>query len=80
MLNWKNSTTVTPVGNLHYRMWRPLVVKQKIEPRAYDLELPARWTIYLVFNIGRLEVYHPDPIGRPQSNIQAPDNVDSDLS
>jgi len=78
MLNRKNIHTKRPMENLDHKMFGPFVVKRKIGSRAYELELPARWAIHPVFNIGLLEPYGEDPIGRPQLAMQAPDIVDSE--
>jgi len=56
------------------------VVKRKIESRAYELQLPARWTIHPVFNVPLLEPYREDPIARSQFAIPAPDIVESEPS
>jgi len=63
---------------LDHKMFGPFVVKRKIRSRAYELELPARWTIHAVFNVGLLEPYREDPIRRPQLARPAPDVVDSE--
>jgi len=80
MLNRKNLRTRRPVEKLDHKIFGPFVIKQKIGSRAYELELPARWTIHPVFKVGLLEPYREDPIGRPQLAIPAPDIVDSEPS
>jgi len=65
---------------LDHKMFGPFVVKRKIGSRAYELEVPARWTIHPVFNVGLLEPYREAPIGRPQLAMPAPDVVDSEPS
>jgi len=65
---------------LDHKMFGPFVVKRKIGSRAYELELPARWTIHPVFNVGFLAPYREDPIGRPQLAMPAPDIVDREPS
>jgi len=80
MLNRKNIRTKRPMEKLDYKMFGPFVLKRKIGSRAYGLELPSRWTIHAVFNVGLLEPYREDPIGRPQLAMPAPDIVDSEPS
>ena len=65
---------------LDYKVFGPLVVKRKVGSRAYELELPAWWTIHPVFNVGLLEPYHEDPIGRLQMEVPTLDIVDSEPS
>jgi len=65
---------------LDHKMFGRFVVKRKIGLSAYELELPARWKIHPVFNVGMLEPYREDPIGRPQLAMPAPDIVDSEPS
>jgi len=55
MLNRKNIRTNWPIENLDHKMFGPFLVKQKNGSRADELELPARWTIHTVFNVGLLE-------------------------
>ena len=62
------------------KMFGPFVVKRKVGSSAYELELPAQWTIHPVFNVSLLEPYREDPIGRPQTQVPAPDMVDSEPS
>ena len=69
-----------PMEKLGHKMFGPFVVKRKVGNRAYELELPARWIIHPVFNVGLLEPYREDPIGRPQMEVPAPDIVDSEPS
>jgi len=78
MLNRKNIRTKMPMEKLDRKMFGPFVVKWKIGSRAYELELPARWTIHPVFNVGLFEPYCEDPIGRAQLVMLAPDIVDSE--
>jgi len=77
MLNRKNLCTKSPMEKLAHKMFEPFVVKRKMGSRAYELELPSQWTIHPMFNVGLLEPYHEDPIGRPQLTMPAPDIVDS---
>jgi len=77
MLNRKNIRTKRPMEKLDHKMFGPFVVKRKIGSRAYKLELPGRWTIHPVFNVGLLETYREDPIGRPQLAMPVPEIVDS---
>ena len=77
MLNRRNIRTKRPIEKLDYRMFGPFVVKQKINSRAYELELPARWTFHRVFHVGLLEPYREYPFGRPVKEIPKP-NIDED--
>jgi len=65
---------------LDHKMFGPFVVKRKIASRAYELELPAQWTIHSGFHVGLLEPYREDAIGRPHLAVPAPDIVDSEPS
>jgi len=80
MLNRKNIPTKRPMEKLDHKMFGPFVVKRKIGSRAYELELPAGWTIHPVFCVGLLEPYREDPIGRPQLAMPARDIVHSEPS
>jgi len=80
MLNRKNICTKRPMEKLDHTMFAPSVVKRKIGFRAYELELPARWTIHPGSNVGLREPYHEDSSGRPQLAMPAPDIVDSEPS
>jgi len=77
MLNGKNLRTKRPMLKLDHKMLGPFVVIRKIGSRAYEIELPDRWEIYLVFHVGLLEPYREDPNGRPQKDIPTPDIVDN---
>jgi len=80
MFNRKKIRTKSPMEKLDHKRFGPFVVKRKIGCRAYELELPARWTIHPVFNVGLLEPYREDRIGRPQLRMPAPGLVDSEPS
>jgi len=80
MLNRKNIRTKRPMEKLEYKMFEPFVVKRQIGSRAEELELPARWTIHPVFNVGLLEPYSEDPMGRPGLSMPATDIVVSEPS
>jgi len=80
MLNRKNIGTRRPMEMLDHKMFGPFVVKRKIGSSANELELPAQWRIHPVFNVGLVEPYRQDPIGRPQLAMPAPDIVDSEPS
>ena len=69
MLNRKNICTKRPMDKLDHRMFGPFVVKRKISSRAYELELPASWTLHTMFHVGLLEPYREEPIGRPVKDI-----------
>jgi len=62
MLNRKNIRKKKHVETLDHKMFGTFVVKGTIGCKAYELELPARWTINPVFNVGLLKPYHEDPI------------------
>jgi len=66
MLNRKNSRTKRRMKEPDNKMLGPCVVKWKIGSRAYDLRLPAGWTIHPVFNVGLLEPHRKDRIGKPE--------------
>jgi len=80
MLNRKNLCTKRPMENLDHKRFGPIVVKRKVGSRAYEFELLERWDIYPVFDVGRLEPYREDPVGRPQQIIPTPDIVDNEPS
>jgi len=77
MLNRKNIRTKSPMEKLAHKMFEPFVVKLIMGSRAYELEFPSQWTIHPMFNVGLLEPYHEDAIGRPWLAMPAPDSVDS---
>jgi len=62
---------------LDHKQFEPLAVNRRIETRAYELELPPRWTIHPVFNVRLLESYREDPIGHPVARLPMPDIVDN---
>ena len=65
---------------LDHRMFGPFVIKRRVGSRAYELELPARWTLHPVFHVSLLEPYREDPIGRPTKEIPVPDIVEEQPS
>jgi hypothetical protein len=80
MLNRKNIRTKRPMEKLDHRMFGPFVVKRKVGSRAYELELPSRWSIHPVFNVGLLEPYREDPNGSRAKEVPVPDVVDNEPS
>ena len=80
MLDRKNICTKRPIEKLDHCMFGPFVVKRKISSRAYELELPARWTLHPVFHLGLLEPYREDPIGRPVKDIPESEIVEDQPS
>ena len=65
---------------LDYRMFGPFVVKRSVSSRAYELELPACWTLHPVFHVSLLESYREGPIGPPAEEIPVPDIVEDQPS
>ncbi|CUS15717.1 unnamed protein product, partial [Tuber aestivum] len=80
ILNRKNIRTKGPMRTLDHRMFVPFVIKRKVGNRAYELQLPARWAIHPVFNVGLLE---PDREGVSRKRIKEvpiPQRVDNEGS
>jgi len=77
MLNQENICSKRPMMKVDHKMFGPYLVKQKIGSRAYELELPAQWRIYPIFNVGLLVPYCEESIGRLQLAIPAPAIVNS---
>ena len=61
---------------LDHQMVGPFVVKRKVGSRAYELELPTRWTLQRIFHVSLLEPYLEDPIGLPAKEIPVPNIVE----
>ena len=80
MLNRKNIRTKRPMEKLDQQMFGPFVVKRKVGTRAYEIELPSRWSIHPVFNVGLLEPYREDPSGLRNKEVPLPDVVDNEPS
>ena len=80
MLNRRNIRTKRPVEELDHRMFGLFVFTRKISSLAYELELPACWTLHPVFGISLLEPYQEDQIGRPVKNIAEPEIVENQPS
>ncbi|CUS12179.1 unnamed protein product, partial [Tuber aestivum] len=80
MLNRKNIRTKRPMEKLDHRMFGPFMVRRKVGNRAYELQLPARWSIHPVFNVGLLEPYREDPSGRRTKEVPVPEIVDNEAS
>lgn len=80
MLNRKNICRRRPMEKLDYPMFGPLVVKRNVHSRAYELELPARWTLHPVFHVSLLKPYWLDPIGSPAKEIPVPEIVEEQSS
>jgi len=78
MLNQKNICTKRAVAKLDHKRFGPFVVKRKIGSGAYELELPVRWTLHPVLNVGLLEPYRKGPKERPRVAMPALDIVHSD--
>ena len=80
MLNRKNIRTKRPMEKLDHRMFGPFVVLRKIGRAAYELQLPERWGIHPVFNVGLLEPYREDASGQRTKEVPVPDIVDNEPS
>ena len=80
MLNRKNLRTKRSMEKLEHKMFGPFVVKRKVGPRAYGIELPERQDIHPIFHISLLEPDCENPVGRPQKIIPTPDIEDNEPS
>jgi len=80
VLNRKNIVTKRPMEKLDEKRFGTFVVKRKIGSRAYEQELPSRWTINPVFNVGLLEPYSEDSIGKHELAMPEPDIIDGEPS
>jgi len=69
MLDRKNIRIKRSMAKFDHKRFGPFVVKRKIGTQPYDQELPPRWPIHLVFNVGFLEPYRKDSIGRQVGRV-----------
>ncbi|CUS08281.1 unnamed protein product, partial [Tuber aestivum] len=80
MQNRKNICTKGPMGKLDHQMFGPSVVKRKVGNRAYELQLPAHWSIHPVFNVELLEPYREDANDERSREVPVPKIVDNEPS
>ena len=65
---------------LDHRMFGPFVVLRKVGHAAYELELPERWGIHPVFNVGLLEPYREEASSCRTKEVPILDIVDNEPS
>jgi len=66
MLNGKNIRSKRWIEKLDDKMFVAFVIKWKVGSGSNELEFRSTGTIYPVWNVGVLEPYRQDPIGRPE--------------
>ena len=70
---WPTNCLQTSSSKTCQQVLRPLSIEKKIENVAYQLQLPARAKIHLVFHVSLLKKYVRDP---PQVNLELPPITD----
>src|SRR5437660_2197867 len=80
MLNRKNIRTKRPMEKLNHQMFGSFMALWKVSHATYVLQLPERWGIHLVFNVGLLELYQKDTCGHRTNEVSIPDIVDNEPS
>ena len=70
---WPTNCLQTSSSKTCQQVLGPLSIEKKIENVAYQLQLPARAKIYLVFHVSLLKKYVRDP---PQVNLELPPITD----
>jgi len=79
MLNAKKIKSKLPTRKFTARLYGPFKVLEIKRNRGFKLDIPARWKIYPVFHVLRLELYKVSDRPNRVQPAREPEDVEGDL-